>query len=98
MEGVEGLVHISEIDQEIPKEKLSEFYKINSLIRAKVLKVDVEERRLGLGIIGLVENPEEVDQGNNILKGAMVNAGMIDANDSDAHENSEAAEGKAVEE
>jgi len=98
MEGVEGLVHISEIDQEIPKEKLSEFYKINSLIRAKVLKVDVEERRLGLGIIGLVENPEEVDQGNNILKGAMVNAGMIDANGSDAHENSEAAEGKAVEE
>ena len=71
MEGVEGLVHISEIDQDIPKEKIQEFYQVNSLIRAKVLKIDVEERRLGLGIIGHVENPDEIPGQNEVLRQAM---------------------------
>ncbi|MEE8433645.1 MAG: S1 RNA-binding domain-containing protein, partial [bacterium] len=71
MEGVEGLVHISEIDQDIPKEKIQEFYQVNSLIRAKVLKIDVEERRLGLGIIGHVENADEIPGQNEVLRQAM---------------------------
>ena len=81
MEGVEGLVHISEIDQEIPKEKIGEFYKINSLLRSKVIKVDVEERRLGLGIVGLVDSPEEIVQENEVLKGALADAGVIKLQD-----------------
>lgn len=71
MEGVEGLVHVSEIDQDIPKEKIQEFYQVNSLIRAKVLKIDVEERRLGLGIIGQVESADEIPGQNEVLKQAM---------------------------
>ena len=72
MEGVEGLVHISEVDQDIPKDKLEEFYQVNSLLRAKVLKIDIDERRLGLGVIGHVENPEEMDSPHNeILKDAL---------------------------
>jgi small subunit ribosomal protein S1 len=55
MDGVEGLVHISEIDADVPKDKLTEFYRVGSLIRAKVLKIDVDERRLGLGILGIIE-------------------------------------------
>ena len=54
-EGVEGLVHISEIDTEIPKEKLQQFYPVNAQIRARVIKVDLEERRLGLTIIEVTE-------------------------------------------
>ncbi len=54
-EGVEGLVHISEIDTEIPKEKLQQFYPVNAQIRARVIKVDMEERRLGLSIIEVTE-------------------------------------------
>ena len=54
-EGVEGLVHISEIDTEIPKEKLQQFYPVNAQIRARVIKVDLEERRLGLSIIEVTE-------------------------------------------
>ena len=58
-EGVEGLVHISEIDTEIPKEKLQQFYPVNAQIRARVIKVDLEERRLGLSIIEVTETPAE---------------------------------------
>ena len=57
MDGVEGLVHISEIDQEIPKENIENIYKVGSVIRAKVIKIDVDERRLGLSILGLEEAP-----------------------------------------
>jgi small subunit ribosomal protein S1 len=70
MEGVEGLVHVSEIDADVPKDKLDQFYRVGSLIRAKVLKVDVDERRLGLGILGVIElapEPAESDP----LKGAL---------------------------
>ncbi|MDH4224657.1 MAG: 30S ribosomal protein S1 [Deltaproteobacteria bacterium] len=52
MDGVEGLIHISEIDSNIPKEEIQEFYKVGSSIQAKVIKIDVEERRLGLSISG----------------------------------------------
>ena len=58
-EGVEGLVHISEIDTEIPKEKLQQFYPVNAQIRARVIKVDLEERRLGLSIIEVTEPSAE---------------------------------------
>ena len=58
-EGVEGLVHISEIDTEIPKEKLQQFYPVNAQIRARVIKVDLEERRLGLSIIEVTETPSK---------------------------------------
>ena len=51
-EGVEGLIHISEVDQEVAKEKMEEFYQVGSPITAKVLKIDVDERRLGLGLSG----------------------------------------------
>ena len=57
MEGVEGLVHISEIDQDIPKENIESYYGVGTMIRAKVIKVDVDDRRLGLSILGLVDPP-----------------------------------------
>jgi len=70
MDGVEGLVHISEIDPDVPKDKLTEFYRVGSLIRAKVLKIDVDERRLGLGILGIIEQaPAPSEQ--EALKGAL---------------------------
>jgi small subunit ribosomal protein S1 len=74
MEGVEGLVHISEIDADVPKDKLDQFYRVGSLIRAKVLKVDVDERRLGLGILGIIEQAPEPAE-TDALKGALSEAG-----------------------
>ena len=52
LEGVEGLVHISEIDPEIPKAKLTDFYPVGTTVHIRIIKIDPEERRLGLGILG----------------------------------------------
>ena len=49
-DGVEGLVHISEIDESIPKNKVHEKYPIGAEVKAKVIKIDLDERRLGLHI------------------------------------------------
>jgi len=51
LEGVEGLVHISEIDGSVPKNKITDFYPVDTEVRARVIKIDPEERRLGLSII-----------------------------------------------
>ena len=59
VEGVEGLIHISEIDHSI-KGKIEKFYPVGSQIEAHVIKVDSEERRLGLSIIDEIpEKPQE---------------------------------------
>jgi hypothetical protein len=47
---------------------------VASLIRAKVLKVDVDERRLGLGILGIIEQAPEPPEGD-VLKGALAEEG-----------------------
>lgn len=53
--GVEGLIHVSEIDREVSKKSLSEFYPIGSELQAKVINLKLSERRLGLSIAGLTE-------------------------------------------
>ncbi len=58
MEGdVEGLIHISEVDQE-PQDRLEEKYKIGDQITAKVVKVDCEERKIALSVREYVQEDE----------------------------------------
>jgi len=54
--GVEGLIHVSEIDKEVTKKSLTQFYPIGSKIQAKIINLKVGERRLGLSVIGLSES------------------------------------------
>lgn len=54
--GIEGLIHISEIDKEVNKKSLTQFYPIGSEIQAKVINLNAGERRLGLSVIGLSES------------------------------------------
>ncbi len=54
--GIEGLIHISEIDKEVNKKSMTQFYPINSEIQAKVINLKASERRLGLSVIGLAES------------------------------------------
>jgi len=51
-EGVEGLVHVSEISKEKIKTPVGQF-KVGDVINAKVMNVNVEERRIGLSIRAL---------------------------------------------
>lgn len=53
--GVEGLIHVSEIDKEVSKKSLKTFYPLGSEIQAKIINLKVSERRLGLSVIGLSE-------------------------------------------
>ncbi len=57
-DGVEGLVHISEVDSTIPKNKVHEEYPIGSEVQAKVIKIDLDERRLGLSLTKIISKPE----------------------------------------
>ncbi|MCP4752035.1 MAG: 30S ribosomal protein S1 [Proteobacteria bacterium] len=53
--GVEGLIHVSEIDREVNKKSLTQFYPLGSEIQAKIINLKIGDRRLGLSVIGLTE-------------------------------------------
>jgi len=58
-EGIEGLVHVSEITKEKIKTPAGQF-KVGDVINAKVMNVNVDERRIGLSIKALeMENDQE---------------------------------------
>ena len=57
-EDIEGLVHISEVSYEKVK-NLEERFKVGEEIRVKVIKINPEERKLGLSIKQLEEEEEK---------------------------------------
>lgn len=59
-EGVDGLIHISDLSWSKKIKHPAEFTKIGELIEVIVLEVDVENRRLSLGHKQLEENPWDV--------------------------------------
>ncbi|MDQ6801369.1 MAG: 30S ribosomal protein S1 [Acidobacteriota bacterium] len=46
-EGVEGLAHVSEIQRD-PKSKLDKMFKVGDPIRSRIIKIDTNERKIGL--------------------------------------------------
>jgi small subunit ribosomal protein S1 len=59
-EGIEGLVHVSEISRE-KVEKPSDALKVGDTLSAIVLHIDPYERRIGLSIKGLKEKTEKAE-------------------------------------
>ncbi len=59
-EGVEGLVHVSEISRE-KVERPSDVLKVGDKISAVVLHIDPNERRIGLSIKGLKDKAEKAE-------------------------------------
>ena len=59
-EGIEGLVHVSEISRE-KVEKPSDVLKVGDKISATVLHIDPNERRIGLSIKALKERVEKAE-------------------------------------
>ena len=57
-EGIEGLVHVSEITKEKIKTPAGQF-KVSDVINAKVMNVNVDERRIGLSIKALDMESEQ---------------------------------------
>jgi len=59
-EGIEGLVHVSEISRE-KVERPSDVLKVGETISAVVLHIDPHDRRIGLSIKGLKEKSEKAE-------------------------------------
>jgi small subunit ribosomal protein S1 len=59
-EGIEGLVHVSEISRE-KVEKPSDVLKVGDTVSAVVLHIDPHERRIGLSMKGVAEKVEKAE-------------------------------------
>lgn len=59
-DGIDGLIHISEIDLE-PSKKIEEKLKINDMVTARIIKVDTIERKISLSIKAYKRDVERKD-------------------------------------
>ena len=66
-EGIEGLIHISEINKD-KAGKLSEFVKVGDSLKALIIHIDEAERKIGLSLKGLEKKTEE-DEAKKYLTG-----------------------------
>jgi len=60
-EGVEGLIHISEIDKD-PHTKVEDLMKLDDEVTAKIIKVDPGDRKIGLSIRSYKKEQDKSDQ------------------------------------
>jgi len=66
-DGVEGLVHISEITSDKEK-KADEMLKVGDTVTAKVLNINNEDRKIGLSIKAYLEEKEKMESGEYITE------------------------------
>ncbi len=56
-EGIDGLIHSSDISWNINNENINNKYKKGDIIKTKILQIDPEKERISLGIKQLTEDP-----------------------------------------
>ena len=56
-DGLEGLAHVSEVD--VPGGKLEDHYRIGEFVRARILRIEDEDRKVGLTLRGVAELSDE---------------------------------------
>jgi small subunit ribosomal protein S1 len=59
-EGIEGLVHVSEISKEKVETPVG-LYNVGDTLKTKVINVSAKDRKIGLSIKGLTDQPEAAD-------------------------------------
>ena len=83
-EGIDGLVHISDLSWTRKFKHPSEFIKVGEQLDVQVLELDTEQRRLALSHKHLEENPWDTFEGiftpNSVHKGTLVNKNDKGAN------------------
>lgn len=50
-EGVEGLIHVSSMSEEMHEQDLKSLFSIGQNLQVRILHIDIERRRLGLGLV-----------------------------------------------
>ncbi len=74
---IDGMVHLSDLDWNLPGEQAIENYNRGDEVQAQVLDVDVEKERISLGIKQL-GNDSFVEQTGDIRKGSVVTCEVIE--------------------
>lgn len=82
-EGVDGLIHISDLSWSKKIKHPAEFTKIGEVIEAVVLDIDVDNRRLSLGHKQLEENPWDVFE-TMFVEGSVHKATVLEVSDKGA--------------
>ena len=77
--GVDGMVHLSDLDWKRPGEQVIEEYKKGDVVKAQVLDVDVEKERISLGIKQLQGDPME--SAGDLKKGSVVTGEVVEVKD-----------------
>ncbi|PWR17740.1 30S ribosomal protein S1 [Zavarzinia compransoris] len=77
--GVDGMVHLSDLDWNRPGEQAIQDYKKGDIVRAQVLDVDVEKERISLGIKQLGRDP--LANNNEVRKGSVVTGTVVEVNE-----------------
>jgi small subunit ribosomal protein S1 len=77
--GLEGLAHISEVDV-APGAKLEDHFKIGDWVRTRVLRIEEEEKKVGLSMRGVTQpTDEEIEELNRIAETARPSAVVASA-------------------
>jgi len=67
---LDGLIHLSDISWEKSGEEAIKKYKVDDLIKFKILEIDLEKERVSLGIKQLISDPSQSDETiNKIVTG-----------------------------
>ena len=77
---IDGMVHLSDISWDQTGEKALEAFTKGDVVKVKVLDVDVEKKRISLGIKQLTEDPFAA-AGGSVKKGATITATISEVND-----------------
>ena len=66
--GVEGLIHISDLSWNIQTPKIDKIFKIGDNVKAKILDINLQEKKISLGIKQLSEDPWNSENIEEIMK------------------------------
>ncbi|GAB4227153.1 MAG: 30S ribosomal protein S1 [Methyloligellaceae bacterium] len=78
--GVDGMVHLSDLDWNRPGEEVLKEYSKGDVVKAVVLEADAEKERISLGIKQLSGDPME-SAGGSLRKGARVTCEVVEVKD-----------------
>jgi len=76
---IDGMVHLSDLSWDKTGEQAVQEYQKGQVVKAKVLEIDIEKERIGLGIKQLGEDP--LDKAGPIRKGSVVTVAVTEVND-----------------
>ncbi len=79
---IDGLVHLTDLDWNIPGEQVIENYTKGQTITTVVLDVDVAKERVSLGIKQLTGDPFETGAGGELRRGSVITCEVAEIKDS----------------